>query len=122
MAAYVSVGTASVPLLFAGSINGAAPPVPPATTSPPASPAQINPVSTPTAPIQPHSYPYLSDKFFYSGASLAADTGTAPNVYVGGQAADGWFKMFEFFEVPSQVVGSIGPVTQGTNFDWRGRT
>ena len=26
--------------------------------------------------------------------------------------------MFEFFEVPSQVIGAIGPVSQGTNFDW----
>ncbi len=26
--------------------------------------------------------------------------------------------MFEFFEVPSQVFGSIGAVAQGTNFDW----
>ena len=31
---------------------------------------------------------------------------------------DGWFKMFEFFEVPSQVIGAIGPVMQGTDFDW----
>ena len=26
--------------------------------------------------------------------------------------------MFEFFEVPSQMIGSIGPVASGTNFDW----
>ena len=26
--------------------------------------------------------------------------------------------MFEFFEVPSQMIGAIGPVAQGTNFDW----
>ena len=37
---------------------------------------------------------------------------------VGGYAADGWFKMFEFFEVPSQMFGAIGPVAQGANFDW----
>ena len=35
-----------------------------------------------------------------------------------GAGADGWFKMFEFFEVPSQSLGAIGPVAQGTNFDW----
>jgi hypothetical protein len=66
--------------------------------------------------IQPHSFPYLSDKFFYSGygATGTLDTGSL----VGGYAADGWFKMFEFFEVPSQMIGSTGPVTQGVNFDW----
>ncbi len=26
--------------------------------------------------------------------------------------------MFEFFEVPSQMIGAIGPVANGTNFDW----
>jgi hypothetical protein len=26
--------------------------------------------------------------------------------------------MFEFFEVPSQMIGAIGPVAQGVNFDW----
>jgi hypothetical protein len=119
MSAYVNVASASVPLLFAGAINLVSPPIPPATNNPPASPAQINPVPTPTPPIQPHSYPYLSDKFFYTGVSNAADQGTQPsNTYVGGQAADGWFKMFEFFEVPSQMFGAIGPAAQGANFDW----
>ena len=37
---------------------------------------------------------------------------------MGGPGGDGWFKMFEFFEVPSQAIGAIGPVAQGTNFDW----
>ena len=37
---------------------------------------------------------------------------------VDGYGADGWFKMFEFFEVPSQSLGAIGAVAQGTNFDW----
>ena len=37
---------------------------------------------------------------------------------VGGPAADGWFKMFDFFEVPSQAIGAIGPVAQGASFDW----
>ena len=37
---------------------------------------------------------------------------------VGGYAGDGWFKMFEFFEVPSQSIGAIGPVASGSNFDW----
>ena len=26
--------------------------------------------------------------------------------------------MFEFFEVPSQAMGAIGPVASGSNFDW----
>ena len=26
--------------------------------------------------------------------------------------------MFDFFEVPSQMIGAIGPVAQGTDFDW----
>ena len=37
---------------------------------------------------------------------------------VGSPTGDGWFKMFEFFEVPSQMMGATGPVAQGTNFDW----
>ena len=94
--------------------------------------------TAPTAPVgpatypapQPHTYPYLVDKFFYSGASLPppatgptgpappfADTDTA-NESVNTAASDGWFKMFEFFEVPSQMIGSIGSVASGTNFDW----
>ena len=48
------------------------------------------------------------------GGSTTLDTGGL----VGGYAADGWFKMFEFFEVPSQAIGAIGPVAPGSNFDW----
>ena len=55
------------------------------------------------------------DRFFYTGASSAADTG---GTLVGSPTGDGWFKMFEFFEVPSQMMGATGPVAQGTNFDW----
>ncbi len=40
------------------------------------------------------------------------------NQSVNTAASDGWFKMFEFFEVPSQMIGAIGPVAQGNNFDW----
>ncbi len=67
--------------------------------------------------FQPHTYPYLTDKFFYSGYGGANTLDTGGGL-VGGYTADGWFKMFEFFEVPSQVIGAIGPVAQGTNFDW----
>jgi hypothetical protein len=66
-------------------------------------------------PMPAHTFPYLVDKFFYTGASSAADTG---GMLVGSPTGDGWFKMFEFFEVPSQMIGAIGPVAQGTNFDW----
>ncbi len=72
----------------------------------------------------PRSYPYLNDEFFYTGfggtgsvdpPTTAATMNTA---LVGGYGADGWFKMFEFFEVPSQAMGAIGPVATGSNFDW----
>jgi hypothetical protein len=56
------------------------------------------------------------DKFFYTGASSAADTG---GTLVGSPTGDGWFKMFEFFEVPSPMLGATGPVANGANFDWQ---
>jgi hypothetical protein len=116
-------------------------PVPSSTPPPPPNPPTVpSPISTaPAAPsaytysaaatgsaLQPHTYPYLVDKFFYTGVSLAAP-GTSPATYaktdtanqsVNTPASDGWFRMFEFFEVPSQMIGAIGPVAQGTNFDW----
>ena len=62
------------------------------------------------------------DKFFYSGYGGPDAAATIPPAdpggVVDGPGADGWFKMFEFFEVPSQSLGAIGPVAQGTNFDW----
>jgi len=69
-----------------------------------------------TTPYQPHTYPYLNDEFFYSGYGGLPTID--PTGQVGGYAADGWFKMFEFFEVPSQAFGAIGPVASGANFDW----
>ncbi len=73
-------------------------------------------------PVTPHTFPYLVDKFFYSGYGGPVAPATAPPAdpggVVGGYGADGWFKMFEFFEVPSQMIGAVGPVAQGTNFDW----
>jgi hypothetical protein len=69
-----------------------------------------------SVPVQPHTFPYLNDQFFYSGYGGAATID--PGLQVGGYSADGWFKMFEFFEVPSQALGAIGTVASGTNFDW----
>jgi hypothetical protein len=74
-------------------------------------------------PVRPHTFPYLVDKFFYTAAGSTGitdtlyTTATAPAT-VGGYASDGWFRMFEFFEVPSQMAGAIGTVAAGTNFDW----
>ena len=67
-------------------------------------------------PVPPPTFPYLVDRFFYTGVSSAADTG---GTLVGSPTGDGWFKMFEFFEVPGQMLGATGPVAQGANFDWQ---
>jgi hypothetical protein len=53
-------------------------------------------------------------------------TGTGPTyyagpptpTYVGGPSGAGWYKMFEFFEVPSPANGAIAPVRLGSNYDW----
>jgi len=108
-------------------------------------------------------FPYLVDKFFYTGVSeptlaLLQNTTPAsgpapihdylmppvtttnftgrfpfpdpttftvnnpalPSVpnYIGGPSSDGWFRMFEFFDVPSPANGSISTVAQGMNYDW----
>ena len=94
--------------------------VPPATTiaAPTAPSTASNPLygsTTPlTPPLLPHTFPYLVDKFFYTGQSPPPATTSS----YGDPTGDGWFKMFEFFEVPSQMIGAIGPVAQGTDFDW----
>ncbi len=110
----------------------------------PSSLASTSLPSTVPTPVQPHTYPYLVNKFFYTGASsflypplvypntsngveaLTTQGGagttdpssSSSQPVVGGPGADGWFKMFDFFEVPSQMTGAIGPVAQGANFDW----
>jgi len=68
------------------------------------------------SPFNPHAFPYLVDKFFYTAASPTPPLPTSP--VFGDPTGDGWFKMFEFFEVPSQMIGAVGPVAQGANFDW----
>ena len=70
----------------------------------------------------PHAYPYLVDKFYYSAAQVVPPS-TLPNgwIYpptVGGWTGDGWYKMLEFFEVPSSANGAIGTSDSGENFDW----
>ncbi len=86
-----------------------------------------------TSPVEPHTFPYLIDKFFYTAANppvtsspllptddllYGSDAANPDHGTVDGYAADGWFKMFEFLEVPSQSAGSTGMVQNGTNFDW----
>jgi hypothetical protein len=83
----------------------------------------------------PHTYPYLIDNFFYTGANefaypplagagsgvvgpFPATAMTGLGTAMGGPSGAGWFKMFEFFEVPSPVIGATGMVAQGNNFDW----
>lgn len=89
----------------------------------------------------PPTFPYLVDRFYYTGApqldyltplsTVKDQTGanltiTVPPVLVpgptgqlyGSPSADGWHKMLEFFEVPSSMNGAIGPVTEGENGDW----
>jgi hypothetical protein len=61
----------------------------------------------------PHPFPYLVDKFYYT----ADNTNPTPAV-VGGPGGAGWHRILEFFEVPSPVLGAIGPIEQGVNFDW----
>ena len=61
----------------------------------------------------------LPAPFEWDVKRLATSLAVANRVpVVGGPGGDGWFKMFEFFEVPSQMTGAIGPVAQGANFDW----
>ncbi|WP_165229754.1 hypothetical protein [Aquisphaera insulae] len=117
---------ASVPITF--PVPSTMPPNPPtAATTPSAAPTSPNaalraPVPTAGTVSQPRTFPYLVDKFFYTGygntTAPVPAIGNDPGGKVGGHAADGWFKMMEFFEVPSQAIGAIGTVAAGTNFDW----
>jgi hypothetical protein len=93
-------------------------PNPPTSTS---STLTRDPCSNPFAvllgtPNPAKAYPYLPDKFYYASPNTDAINPSAR--LVDGQTSAGWFKMFEFFEVPSQSMGAYGPVAQGTNFDW----
>ena len=66
----------------------------------------------------PMVFPYLSDRFFYTSASPQFNGSPTTWDPVSGPSSGGWFKMFEIFEVPSPVFGSIGQVAQGSNYDW----
>lgn len=74
------------------------------------------------------TYPYLINGFWYSAKSEDTTTprpgpvGAAPYPLapvVGGWSNGGWYKILEFFDVPSPMNGSIGPVASGENFDWQ---
>ena len=70
-----------------------------------------------TAPFHPLTAPHLP----LPGGQVLLHRGLADpghDSLFGDPTGDGWFKMFEFFEVPSQMIGAVGPVAQGTNFDW----
>ncbi len=69
----------------------------------------------------PRTYPYLIDKFYYTGMSVqpgSTDYVTNPYTKINGSTGDGWFKIFEFVEIPSSANGAVGPVASGNNFDW----
>jgi large repetitive protein len=90
-------------------------PVPPSIIRPFATASMAFVTGSATNPLPAHTFPYLVDKFFYTGASNAADTGGS---LVGSPTGDGWFRMLSFFEVPSPTMGATGPIARGTDFDW----
>jgi large repetitive protein len=105
---------------------------------PPLVPPPLTPPTTTQAPpVLPvgaaKPYPYLVDKFYYTadGQSFSDNTVPIPAVnttttpisggigpVVGFTTDAGWYKMLDFFEVPSSNIGATGPVFQGDNFDW----
>jgi len=144
------VTVSSAPLLTPPAIPPTTPLPLPVKFSRPTEPP--DPAGTNRDSSQPHTFPYLVDKFFYTGVSEPVLTAlwpspatgpapikqtanfnatypitfsttpvtTVPSVpnYIGGPSGAGWFKMFEFFDVPSPANGSIGTVAQGMNYDW----
>ena len=71
------------------------------------------------------TFPYLTDNFYYTAASVApppAGTLAAGQTHltteIGGWTGAGWHKMMEFFEVPSSANGAIGTADVGSNYDW----
>ena len=95
------------------------------TTTFPESPQPINDNSPPAGTrrrcerlpdAEPHLYPFLTEKFYFTADGQDASDNLAPRV--GGPTGAGWHKMLELFEVPSPVLGAIGPVIAGENRDW----
>lgn len=71
------------------------------------------------APNSPYSaYPLKTPSAMPSGTTPDYYLSTPTPNYIGGPSGAGWYKMFEFFDVPSPAHGAIGPVTQGSNYDW----
>lgn len=69
----------------------------------------------------PTSFPYLPDALYYTAmdpANLPTPPTPLNTPIIGGATGAGWYRMFEFFEVPSSAFGAIGPAVQGQNFDW----
>jgi hypothetical protein len=97
----------------AGVIGGNLPSIGGA-TNPGTATAALFSASLATNPVLPYTFPYLNDKFFYSAAGAVTSTAN----FVNDQSGDGWYKMFEFFEVPSQMNGAVDRVAYGVNFDW----
>ena len=72
------------------------------------------------------TFPYLTDNFYYTAASVSPPIGAAAldagythlTTEIGGWTGAGWHKMMEFFEVPSSANGAIGTADQGDNYDW----
>ena len=87
---------------------------------------EMNITGAPSTPVAP-TFPYLPDNFYYTAAAVAPplkpQNGYPPyytnlTTEIGGWTGTGWYKMLEFFEVPSSANGSIGTADSGTNFDW----
>src|SRR5262249_32925410 len=100
------------------------PPVPlPAPGAPFVTPPSDRPAPLRAVPDAiPQTYPYLADEFFYSGAPESAPPHWVPPppedaTYVGGPGGARWYRMLEFFEVPSRSKGATGRVAHGMNFD-----
>ena len=72
------------------------------------------------------TFPYLSDNFYYTAASVSPPTPgnsldanyTTLTTEIGGWTGAGWHKMLEFFEVPSSANGATGFANNGNNYDW----
>ena len=65
-------------------------------------------------PIPPHTFPYLVDKFFYTGASSPTGLG---GMIVGSPTGGRLIQdVFDFFDVLQGDARVTGPIVNGTNF------